>query len=97
MRLRGVLWVGPVGCYRVYKGGVPSSSYDACALLDYDTATPSVGLLHWRVVFGSRRYEVIRTQCLGVARGDRVVRDTGGRVQGQLGPKWAVQVIRPPV
>ena len=28
-RVGGVLWVGPAGCYRVYKGGVLSSSYDA--------------------------------------------------------------------
>ena len=37
-----------------------------CALLDYDTG-PSCWFTTWRVVLGSRRYEVMRTQCLGLS------------------------------
>ena len=96
LRLCGVLWVGPAGWYRVYKGGREFSVavMMPCALLDYDTAscwftTPG------GVALGSRRYEVMRTQCLGLATEGG--KGPGGKVQGQLGPKWAVQVIQPPL
>ena len=53
-----------------------------CALLDYDTQAPPVGLLRRGVVLGSRRYEVMRTQCLSCPAGRR---DTRGQGAGTVG------------
>ena len=53
-----------------------------CALLDYDTQAPPVGLLRRGVVLGSRRYKVMRTQCLSCPAGRR---DTRGQGAGTVG------------
>ena len=73
-------WVQLAGIvYTKRGGGVLSSSYDA---VRYIMTQSPVGLLHYGVVLGSRRYKVKRTQCLGVAKGEFVrdsrARDTGG-------------------
>ena len=82
LRLRCVCygWVQLAGIvYTKRGGGVLGSSYDA---VRYIMTQSPVGLLHYGVVLGSRRYKVKRTQCLGVAKGEFVrdsrARDTGG-------------------
>ena len=72
-------WVQLAGIVYTKRGeGVLSSSYDAvCYIM---TQSP-VGLLHYGVVLGSRRYKVKRTQCLGVAKGE-FVRDSRARDTG---------------
>ena len=96
LRLCGVLWVGPAGWYRVYKGGREFSVavMMPCALLDYDTAscwftTPG------GVALGSRRYEVMRTQCLGLAT-EGGGGDQGARCRDSWGLSGLYKLYSPP-